>query len=212
MTHYNTLLQPDKGQPARSITIVDPNGFDSWLTAQPERARTAVHAQGMKPKANASAALPGETAGDWSVVAIVADVDALTPWCLAKLAETLPQGTYRLADRNPGPAALGWLLGQHVFDRYVKAENTVGPRILLTTELAQISESIQLAEATALVRDLVNTPAADLGPTELQHVAEKIAKAHDAKVHVTKGHDLEVGYPMIHAVGMAATGKHRNVR
>jgi leucyl aminopeptidase len=56
----------------------------------------------------------------------------------------------------------------------------------------------------ALVRDLVDTPTADMGPADLQHEADRIAKRHGAALTVTKGHDLENGYPMIHAVGRAA--------
>jgi leucyl aminopeptidase len=75
-------------------------------------------------------------------------------------------------------------------------------------EAASISETVRLAEATALVRDLVNTPAADMGPADLQKAAERVAKAHDAKLTITKGHDLQTGYPMIHAVGRAADKHH----
>ncbi|MEQ1548882.1 MAG: leucyl aminopeptidase family protein [Chakrabartia sp.] len=208
MTHSIPLLQPDKGQAARAIHLIDPKGFDAWLSAQPERARAAVHAQGLTPKGYASAILPGETADEWSVVSVVANVDALSTWCLAKLAETLPEGTYRLIGRDPGPAMLGWLFAQYQFDRYLNKKNPKGARILLTADPAIIPDMVSLAEATALVRTLVNTPAADMGPADLQHTAEGIAKANGATVHVTKGHDLETGYPMIHAVGMAADKKH----
>jgi leucyl aminopeptidase len=64
------------------------------------------------------------------------------------------------------------------------------------------------ATATVLVRDLVNTPAADMGPDVLEAEAGTIAKAHDAVLTVTKGDDLEAGYPMIHAVGAAAEKRH----
>ncbi len=208
MMNYNALLQPDKDQPARAIHIVDPKGFDTWLSAQPERARTAIAAQGLKPKGYASAILPGEKTDDWSVVTVVANVEALSTWCLTRLAETLPEGTYRLVGREPGSAMLGWLLAQYRFDRYLEVKDLKGARILLTAEPASIIETVSLAAATALVRDLVNTPAADMGPVDLQHAGETIAKTHGATVHVTKGHDLEVGYPMIHAVGMAADKKH----
>jgi leucyl aminopeptidase len=54
------------------------------------------------------------------------------------------------------------------------------------------------------VRDLVNTPAADMGPAELEAAAEMLARDHGATLSVTRGDALEQGYPMIHAVGMAA--------
>jgi len=134
----------------------------------------------------------------------VANVDELSPWCLAKAAESLPEGTYRVADRSPGPAVLGWLLGQYRFDRYLKEPAPKGPRVLLTDEPARIDEAVLLAESTFLVRDLVNTPAGDLGPAELEDEARKLAEAAGAKFHVTKGKALDEGYPMIAAVGRAA--------
>jgi leucyl aminopeptidase len=68
----------------------------------------------------------------------------------------------------------------------------------------RIDETVRLAEATALVRDLVNTPTADMGPPDLQTAAERTAKEFGAKVAVVHGDALQDGYPMVHAVGRAA--------
>ncbi|HWK36125.1 leucyl aminopeptidase family protein, partial [Sphingomonas sp.] len=68
---------------------------------------------------------------------------------------------------------------------------------------AGIAETERLAAATARVRDLVNTPAADLGPEELEAEVSALATAHGATLNVTRGRELEIGYPMIHAVGQA---------
>ena len=137
----------------------------------------------------------------------VADAAKLSPWCLAKLAETLPEGHYRLADGAPGPAAFGWLVAQHRFDRYkTKAMDVRGPRVLLTSEASRIDHFVHLAEATALVRDLVNTPAGDMGPADLEQAARDLAKgASGASVEVAAGDALSQGYPMIAAVGGGAS-------
>ncbi|HET6943594.1 MAG TPA: leucyl aminopeptidase family protein, partial [Sphingomicrobium sp.] len=129
------------------------------------------------------------------------------PWCLAKLAESLPEGTYRLAEGEPGQAALGWLLAQHRFDTYrtKKDEPERGPRVLVTGEPARTDATIRLAEAVTLVRDLVNTPAGDLGPAELERAARALADRFGAEVRVTSGDELATGYPLIAAVGAAAT-------
>jgi leucyl aminopeptidase len=190
------------------IHLVDPKNFDSWLSDQPERYRVALAAQSLKPIVYASAILPGEKADDWAVVAIVANMASLSPWCLARLAETLPEGNYRIDHVAVGAAALGWLLGQYKFDRYLKSDTVRGPRALLSGNVAQIEEVIREAEAVALVRDLVNTPAADMGPGDLEAQAAMLAATHRAVLTVTKGHDLETGYPMIHAVGAAAAREH----
>jgi leucyl aminopeptidase len=202
MTDLSTLLKADKGQSATPLILTDKKHFDDWLKGQPERVRQAVNAQGFKGEGYQLAILPGENA-NWSAVLGIADIDELSPWCLAKAAETLPEGTYRVAGSAPGPAVLGWLLGQYRFDRYKQDPKVKGPRILLTPDPARIEESVRIAEATFLVRDLVNTPAADLGPAELQKAVADVADG--ASVTVTAGDKLAVGYPMIAAVGRAAS-------
>ena len=100
---------------------------------------------------------------------------------------------------EPGVAALGWLLGQHRFDSYrsKKDEPEPGPRRLVTGEPARIDQAVRLADATALVRDLVNTPAADLGPAELEAAVRDEAKRSGGHVRVTTGDELAKGYPLI---------------
>jgi len=205
MTDLSQLLQPDKGGPATLLTLVDSKGFEAWFKAQPERARQAVSAQGFKGEGYQLAILPGERSSEWTAALGVANVDALSPWCLAKAAESLPEGRYRVEGRPPGPAALGWLLGQYEFNRYKAASEGKGPRVLLTSEPARIEATLLLAEATNLVRDLVNTPAGDLGPLELEAAAREVAGRCGAEVAVTSGAALEDGYPMIAAVGRAAS-------
>lgn len=198
------LLQPDRGQPAVSLHLTDKDGFEAWLKGQPERVRQAVRAQGFKGEGFQLAILPGERE-QWSAVLGVANARSLSEWCLAKAAETLPEGTYRLADGSPGPALLGWLLAQYRFDRFKQEPKPNGPRVLLTDEPARIEETVRVAQATFLARDLINLPAGDLGPAELQEAAAQVAKAGGAKLFVTSGDKLAAAYPMIHAVGAAAT-------
>jgi leucyl aminopeptidase len=206
MTDFQALLQPDQGQAARSIIIATKDGFDDWFKMLPERARAAVLAAQFKGKAGEFALIPGEGADDWSVAIGAADSPGV--WDLAGAVARLPEGTYRLSEGAPGQAALGWLLAHYRFDRYLPSAEPMLKRVLLTPEPATIAETVRLAEATVLVRDLVNTPAADMGPADLQKAAEAVAKTHDAKLTITKGHDLQIGYPMIHAVGRAADKHH----
>lgn len=205
MTDFGALLMPDTGQAAQTIRLIDPDGFDDWLKAQPGPVRASIKAQGLKSSAGSSAILHGANGDDWSVVAVVADAANLKPWCLAKLAESLPEGIYRLADGTPDAAALGWLLAQYRFGRYKRDDKPNGPRILLSRAPAAIADIVREAAAVALVRDLVNTPTVDMGPPHLEAEAARIAKLHDATLTVTRGGELEAGYPMIHAVGQAAS-------
>ncbi len=203
MTDFAPLLQPDKGQPATILHLVDKAGLEAWLSGQPERMRQAASAQGFKGEAFQIAILPGEKAA-WSALVGVGDAASLGPWCLAKAAEALPEGAYRLAGRTPGAAALGWLLGQYRFDRYKSEPSPKAARVLLTDEPARIAETLHLADATALVRDYVNIPAQDCGPQELESAVSALAKSHSATLSQTSGPKLERDYPMIAAVGRAA--------
>src|SRR5205085_6718022 len=108
-----------------------------------------------------------------------------------------------------GAAAFGWLLGQHRYDSYRSTadDKDRGPRVLLTGEAARIDPVTRLAEATAIVRDLVNTPAADLGPAELEQAARQLARESAAEITVVAGDELSAGYPLIAAVGGAATAE-----
>jgi leucyl aminopeptidase len=206
MIDYADLLQPDKGQPAQLISVINNDAFSDWFAAQPERTRTLVTANRFTAKPGELIVIPGDKGDDWFVA--IGAAKAADFWHLAGVASKLPAGTYRLAEGAPGAAALGWLLAHYQFNHYLPKSDTIPSRVLLTNEIANIKEIVSLAEATALTRDLVNTPAADLGPADLAAAAEAIAKKHAATFSVTKGADLELGYPMIHAVGVAAEKKH----
>jgi len=203
MTDFASLIAADRGQPARSLSLVTRSAFADWLKNQPPRARAAVEAARFEGKADTLAILPGDGVEEWSV-AIGVD-PAGGPWSLANAAARLPEGSYRLSEGVPGEGTLGWLLAQHRFDRYRERPEAQGPRVLLTNEPARIDEIVRLAEATALVRDLVDTGAGDLGPAELADAARAIADKYGGKVHLTQGDALAEAYPMIHAVGRAAT-------
>ena len=118
MTEFSSLLQPDRGGPARAIHLVDKDSFAGWAKRQSASRRALLDAARFEGKNGFQyLILPAAQGADWEVVSTVAKVGELSPWCLAKLAEALPEGAYRLAECDPGPAMLGWLLGQHRFDR-----------------------------------------------------------------------------------------------
>jgi leucyl aminopeptidase len=205
---YDNLIQPDNDQTATLIHVTDKSRFASWLALQSDSVRTAVKAQKFEGNANDIAFLPDHKSGEWSVVAGVADADTMGVWHLAKLAESLPEGIYRLADYDAGDAMIGWILGQYRYHEYLSEPKLIGPRVLLVRELARIPMAVLQAAATALVRDLVNRPAGDCGPNALEAEAKRIAKSHKADVAITAGEALETGYPLIHAVGKAAMREH----
>ncbi|MDP9421314.1 MAG: leucyl aminopeptidase family protein [Pseudomonadota bacterium] len=206
MTDFAPLLQADRGGPAHTIHLVDKNSFAGWLKRQSAGRRALLEAARFEGKTGFQfAILPATHGHEWEVVSTVANLAELSPWCLARLAEALPEGMYRLAEGDPGPAMLGWLLGQHRFTAYKSTnDDHRGPRVLLTKEAADIERTVRIAEATCLVRDLVDTPAADLGPAELESATRDLGQQFGAKIEVTAGDTLEQGYPMIAAVGQGA--------
>ena len=201
MTDFAALLAPTDGQPSVPLIPVTKAGLDGWLATQSERVRVAVAAQGFTAAADSMAILPGDGPADWFVVAGVAE-GPFGPWALATPAEKLPAGRFALAGEL-GLAGLGWCLAQHRFGRYRRME-AKGARVLTTTSLGAISAAASEAEAVALVRDLVDTPASDLGPAELAKAVID-ALGSQAEVRVTTGEALiDQNFPAVHAVGRAA--------
>ena len=200
------LIQADRGQDAIPIHLVNKDGFAEWAKTLSSGQRAALKAQKFDGSGYQVGIVPD---GDgWFVVGGVANPSELSSWCMAKLAEALPEGTYRRAEGEPGPALHGWQTAQYQFTRYRKPEKPVGPRILLTGEVKRIDAALAEARAVCLVRDLVNTPAEDMGPAALEDQCRKLAKDHGAKLSVTRGDQLEQEYPMVHAVGRAAARHH----
>ncbi len=206
MSDKNALLQPDRGQKATAIHLVSKDSFAAWSKRLSAPQRAALAAQKFEGAGYGMAIVPD---GDhWFAVSGVANPDSLSSWCMAKLAEVLPAGAYRLAEGDAGQAMFGWITGQYRFDRYRSDAPDDAPRILLTKQVKQIDAVLAEAAATELVRDLVNTPAEDMGPAELEAAAAQLAKTHKAVLHVTKGDELEREFPMVHMVGRAASRSH----
>ena len=202
MTDRNALIQSDKGQDAIPIHLVNKDSLAPWLAGLGAQQRAALAAQKFEGGGYEYGIVPD---GDgWFAVGGVANPDNLSSWCLARLAEVLPAGTYRCVGGEAGAALLGWVTGQYRFVRYRTEPGGEGPRLLLTSAVKAIGPALGEAAATAWVRDLVNTPAEDLGPAELEAAAESLAKWHKAELRVTRGDALEREFPMVHMVGRAA--------
>ncbi len=206
MSKQSELIQPDRGQKAVSIHLVNKDGFADWAKSLTRGQRAALDAQKFDGSGYQVGIVPD--GDDWFAVGGVADPDSLSSWCMAKLAEVLPEGTYRRDGGEPGPALFGWQTGQYRFTRYKGDDKAVGARVLLTKDAKAIEPAIAEASAAMKVMTLVNTPAEDMGPAALEAEVEALAKAHKAKLSVTKGETLEREYPMVHAVGRAAAREH----
>lgn len=133
---------------------------------------------------------------------------------LGSLGSSLSAGYYRFGHLPNGLdarlASIGWGMGTYRFDRYLSEKSD--PPVLVLEESASETEITSSVAATTLCRDLINTPASDMGPVALERAARDLAKAFDADVSSVVGEDLlEQNYPMIHAVGRAAHEEPRLV-
>jgi leucyl aminopeptidase len=138
---------------------------------------------------------------------------AFDPMSARALSAKLPTGLYRLEAEPEAArsAALAFLLGRYVFDRY-KPRADVAEVRLVAPEGFAAAEASRIAAACALCREMVDTPPADMGPLQMETIAREIAEAHGASISVVTGDDLlEQNYPAIHAVGRAAA-PHRAPR
>jgi leucyl aminopeptidase len=203
------LVGADRGQPATAIHLVNSANYEVFAARLSGAQRAALAAQKFTGEGYDVAIVPdGAQEPGWFAVGGVADPAKLSSWCMARLAEALPAGAYRLAEAQAGPALFGWQTAQYRFTRYREDKKAEGPRVLLTGEFARIEPALAEARAVALVADLVNTPAEDMGPAALEDAARQIASVHGAVFTVTSGDALEQGFPMIHAVGRAAARSH----
>ena len=204
------LIQAERGQNATDIHLVNEAGFADWAKSLSDTQRALLDAQRFQGKGYETAILPakpGEGA-PWFAVGGVANPNELSSWCLARLAEVLPAGTYRLADGEPGPAMHGWQTAQYRNLAYRSDAEPTGARILLTGAVNKIEPAIAEAQAVNLVRRLVDTPPEDMGPAGIEAEVEALAKQYDAKLDVTRGDQLEQNFPLVHAVGRAAARNH----
>ena len=162
-----------------------------------------VEAGGFAPKPGRIGLVPGED-GALAEVLFGTGSDQEV-FAAGKLASELPAGTYRLDESWPdrASAGLGWLLSTYRFDRY--RERPPREALLAAPDGVDAGEIERIAQAVAMGRDLVNTPANDLGPDELEAAARRLADRHGAEFAVTTGEALlAANLPLIHAVGAAS--------
>ncbi len=138
--------------------------------------------------------------------ALVGAGERFDPMSLRGVAARLPTGDWRLEGAaGDGLAALAFAMGLYRFDRY-KTRPDRGPVRLVVGEGVDVEAMLRIAGACTLARQMIDTPAADMGPLQIETISREIAERHGASIAVTVGDALlEANYPAIHAVGRAAT-------
>lgn len=206
-------LRPKPNAATIKLTAVTKGELAAWLKRAASAHKRYADAMGFKGGAGEVLALPGR---DGKIERVLAglperespDGSGLRFWSWGALAGKLPAGSYRL---DPEPAdvdaatdiALAWALGGYAFDRYKKGPRK--PAELVWPAKAARSRVLAMATADGIARDLINTPAEDMGPDALAEACLDTARELGMKAKVVVGDDLLAqGFPLIHAVGRAA--------
>ncbi|HWG76704.1 MAG TPA: leucyl aminopeptidase family protein [Steroidobacteraceae bacterium] len=201
---------------ALQLRLITESDWGAVRATLPERAARWAESQGFNGQRHRLLVLPesdGSLAGALWGLGELAQPDALTAWDAAPLSERLPAGTYALATPLRAAAAtqfcLGWLLGTYRFDRLRSVGARAAPQTaLVAPEAADLRYAEAAAAAMSWTRDLINTPANELGPLELEAAARELAQ-QGAEIRVISGAELQQGFPLIAAVG---GGSHRPPR
>ncbi|MGB1035571.1 MAG: leucyl aminopeptidase family protein, partial [Primorskyibacter sp.] len=194
---------------ARPVTVLAPDQVADWCANQPEQTQNWVASTGFAGNIGQAQILPDAQGNPCGAVLGFGSPKqrARGRFALAAGVARLPAGTYRLTQDLPQDShteeLLGWLLTQYRFDRYRAQPGT--DVTLIAPQQADAAGIESLAAAEALTRDLINTPAADMGPVALESAVRDLGAAFGAEVTSVVGEDLlGQNFPMIHAVGRAA--------
>ena len=190
------------------VLFVTPAAWRDVAGALGDAAVAFAAAQGFDASSGQSVALPDPQG---RIVAVLFGADVPTPrrpadpFHASRIVQALPAGLYRL-EALPGDAhlaALAVVLGSYRYSRY--RDRPAKPVRIVVPDGVDGEAVTRQADAVALGRDLINTPAGDLGPAELENHARAFAARSRATIRVTIGDDLlRDNFPMIHAVGRAS--------
>ena len=211
-SRFDDYLVPSADKPVVPVLVLQKSEYEGWLESQSEDQREFLAAAGVsKFKDNSLVLLPGKT---WAFLT----KNASSLFAFSSLPSRLPtDATYALESSEPLPAtaALSWGLGCYSFEA---CKGTLGtpkeddpPKFasLVVPDACDAADTATALRGTYLVRDLINTPAADMGPAELEAVTRSLAEEKGASVSIVDGAELLDGYPQIHAVGRAAGDKRQ---
>jgi len=192
---------------AKPVWCVDDRNWQSVREKLPVAARAFADATGFKPDAGSHLVLPdagGGIAGCLFGLGKHGDKNA-DPLLAGKLEKILPEGDWKFAEapKDARLASLAFALSSYRFGRYRK-NGKKQPRLVVPSGV-DAKEIARIAEGVSLARDLVNTPANDLGPAELEAAIRALAKKHGAKVSSVVGRDLlKKNFPLVYAVGQGS--------
>ncbi|HEX9158585.1 MAG TPA: leucyl aminopeptidase family protein [Rhizomicrobium sp.] len=205
----HSVFERAPAAPAIPVTFATKATWDAISADLPAQARQFAKANGFSAKPGACLTLPTATGEIAQVLFGLDDETSRSPdrFRPGQLPGLLPRGLYRFANIAPHDARLATLafaLGSYRFNRYRKTD--VPEVRLVPPDGVDVDDITRIAAATAMARDLINTPSNDMGPEELASAAEGLARRFGADFGCIIGDDLaRQNFPLVHAVGMASS-------
>lgn len=207
MTVLSSLVSEGAAGPDTvPLTPILRSSFGSWFAGQPSRVKNWLRSTRFSADDGSVIGIPDEVGALQRVIAVLTDDEDVWQW--AALPPRLPPRTYRidvpLSQSTAGTsAALGWALETYRFARYRGAAGRC--TTLVWPQGCDRAAVERAATAIYLARDLINTPACDMGPAQLADAIADAGNRFGADVQVLTGNQLLVeNYPAIHAVGQAS--------
>ena len=188
---------------AKTISLVPTQEFSKWLAEQNDFTKTWLLATQFRGDAGSLALIPDHTGNLAIIVYCLSELKNF--WGIGSLPLSLPEGIYTLEEGKGDISkfAIAWGLGCYQFSRYKKPLKT--PARLALPESVDAASISNIVESIYLVRDLVNTPTDDMGPSELAQAAADLSKTFNASLTQIIGDDLlSQNYACIHTVGRAS--------
>lgn len=203
------LLSASNARTAVPVHAVTPDTLAAFVKPLSTVQKAWIEANGFEAKPNSHLGVADKDGGLAMVLYGIGTAETVDPFEPGALSCALPAGDYALASgfSSPDLAALGWILHSYEFTRYLSGkENSRSRRRarLVCPDNVDRTNLLARADAVMLGRDLINTPAEDMGPSQLETAMRSLARQFKAAVSVTRGAALEKKFPLIHMVGRAA--------
>jgi len=194
---------------SRPLWLLTESDLPRWLSEQPAHVAHWIRGHGFQAERHRVLAYPGtdgDIAGAVAGLGSLRSVGELKVWHAAGLADRLPAQAYHVANELRRDAAthfvLGWLMGAYRMMRYRSAPAATPRAVLVAPAQADLAYAEAAAAATSFARDLINTPANDMGPAELADAATDLAARWGARSSVIVGDELQArDFHLIHGVG-----------
>ena len=203
------LISASEAGDTHQVHLVRRRDLDAFLARRPAAARAQLETQSFKGSAGQVCTVTRADGRTWFAAVGLGDEDRPDAMALRAASAKLPSGDYRLGPArgtSSVQAAVAWGLGAYGFDRYKPKPDRRLARLVVADD--DLAEARRICHACALARDMVNTPANDLGPLQIETIAREIAERYGARIEVVVGEALkDAGYPAVLAVGQLHRGR-----